>query len=161
VVLATSRTPLRIRGERVYQLAPLPVPDAAPAAVVVEAPAVALFVQRARAVSSGFALTDDNAAAIAAIASRLDGLPLALELAAARVAVLPPRAMLERLSRRLPLLTGGPRDAPAHQRTLRDTIAWSYELLTDEERLQFRALSVFPDSCPLDLLVQVSATDDG
>ena len=98
-------------------------------AALAAAPAVALFVERARAVAPGFALTAENAAAVAAICTRLDGLPLALELAAAWLRLLPPAALLARLERALPLLVGGPRDLPARQRTLRATIDWSHSRL--------------------------------
>ena len=106
-------------------------------------PAVALFVERARAVRADFALTPENSPDVATICARLDGLPLALELAAARVRLLPPAAMVRRLEQSLPLLSGGARDLPARQRTLRDTIAWSYDLLPEPEQRLFRWLSVF------------------
>ncbi len=106
-------------------------------------PAVALFLERAREVDAGFALTPENAQAIAEICQRLDGLPLALELAAARINVLPPKLLLARLGHRLPLLTHGARDLPERQQTLRNTIAWSYDLLSPEEQRLFRSLAVF------------------
>jgi predicted ATPase len=144
--LVTSREPLRVRGEREVAVAPLSLPDeeaSLPLDVLAQIPAVALFIERAQAAQADFALTPENAAAVAAICRRLDGLPLALELAAARIKVLPPAALLARLEQRLPLLTSGLRDAPARQRTLRDTIAWSYDLLSAEEQVLFRYLAVF------------------
>jgi predicted ATPase/transcriptional regulator with XRE-family HTH domain len=145
-VLATSRTRLALTVEQELVVAPLAVPDPTqlPSLERLEAlDAVRLFIARARAFRPDFALTADNAAAVAGICVRLDGLPLAIELAAARVKVLPPPALFERLERRLPVLTGGARDLPARQQTLRDAIAWSYDLLTPSERVLFRRLGVF------------------
>jgi predicted ATPase/DNA-binding CsgD family transcriptional regulator len=152
-VLATSRAPLCLTGEHEYMVSPLAVPaDGAPPSVeaIGASPAVELFCQRARAVRPDFALTDENAADIAAICRRLDGLPLALELAAARVRTLSPAALLSRLSRQLTMLTDGPRDLPVRQRTLRDAIAWSYNLLTEDEQQLFRRLAVFAGGCTLE-----------
>ena len=162
-VLVTSRTRLRLRGEREYPVAPLAV--AAPGGSVerslagADAAAVRLFVERASEVDLGFSLRLDQVATVTEICRRLDGLPLAIELAAARVKVLPPTALLARLERRLPLLDGGPRDAPAHQRTMRDTIAWSYELLTAEEQAIFRRLAVFDGGFTIDAADHVAIGD--
>jgi len=145
-VLVTSREPLRVRGEREYPVRPLEVPDfrhPRSLGALSRNAAVALFVERAVAVRPDFALTTENAEAVAQICARLDGLPLALELAAARLRLFSSEAMLARLDRRLPLLTGGARDLPTRQRTLRDTIAWSYEQLDDAECRVFRRLAVF------------------
>jgi predicted ATPase/class 3 adenylate cyclase len=163
-ILATSREPLHIRAEREIAVAPLPLP--APGrlpslAELASVPAVALFVDRAQAASAGFALTPDNAAAVAGICQRLDGLPLAIELAAARIKVLPPAALLTRLEQRLPLLTGGRRDQPPRQRTMRDAIAWSYDLLTTEEQALFRRLAIIAGPFTLAAAEAVAAPEVG
>src|SRR5215470_316080 len=145
-LLVTSREPLRVRDEQLVPVHPLAlpeptqVPDLAQLAAI---PSVALFVERAREANPAFALTSDNAATIVELCQRLDGLPLALELAAARLALLTPSALLARLEHRLPLLSRGARDLPARQQTLRTTIAWSYDLLEAGEQQLFRHLSVF------------------
>jgi predicted ATPase/DNA-binding CsgD family transcriptional regulator len=138
-VLVTSREALRLRGERVYSVPTLILDDAA-----------ALFAQRAQTADLRFRLTDDNRATVAAICARLDCLPLAIELAAARVRLLSPDALLERLSSRLNTLTRGARDLPPRQQTLRDTLAWSYDLLTEDEKQLFARLAVFSGGWMLD-----------
>jgi predicted ATPase/DNA-binding CsgD family transcriptional regulator len=151
-LLVTSREVLHVRGERVFAVPPLALPDPQhlpDGAILARYGAVALFLERAREVDPLFQLTAETAPIIAAICLRLDGLPLALELAAARLRLLPISALLERLSHRLAVLTGGPRDAPARQHTLRGTIAWSYDLLSEEEQRLFRLLSVFVGGCEL------------
>jgi predicted ATPase/class 3 adenylate cyclase len=145
-VLATSRIPLRLYGEQEYAIPPLALPDPRvlpPVEVLTQYEAVRLFVERARAVKADFSVTNESAPAVAEICARLDGLPLAIELAAARIRVLPPHKMLERLGDRLKLLRGGARDLPTRQQTLRGTIDWSYELLNEEEMRLFRRLAVF------------------
>lgn len=143
-VLVTSRTPLRLAGEQVYPIPPMAVPEAGtPLPELAEADSIQLFADRARAAVGGFQLTAANAPDVARICQRVDGLPLAIELAAARVTALPPAALLARLERRLPLLTGGPRDVPDRLRTMRDAIAWSYDLLTPADQAVFRHLGVF------------------
>jgi predicted ATPase len=145
-ILVTSREVLRVRGEHEYPVQPLAVPSTdrlPPPDALTRHGAVALFVQQARAARTAFVLSDDNAAAVAEICVRLDGLPLAIELAAARVNVLSPEALLGRLTKRLHLLVHGARDLPARQRTMRDAIAWSYDLLSPDEQALFRRLSVF------------------
>jgi predicted ATPase/class 3 adenylate cyclase len=144
-VLVTSRAVLHVAGEHVYPVPPLSLPAKEDGADhdVTASEAMTLFVERARAVNASFSMTDANAPLLAEICRRLDGLPLAIELAAARTRLLPPRAMLARLDRRLQLLVGGGRDLPARQQTLRATIDWSYELLGPGEQTLFARLAVF------------------
>ena len=159
-VLATSRAPLRVRGEREYPLRPLALPDLSRVPALGDVagnPAVELFVERARAVAHDVALTQANAAAVAAICRRLDGIPLAIELAAAKIRVLGPTALLARLDRVLPLLTGGARDLPERQRTMQRTIAWSHDLLDPREQALFRRLAVFAGGWTLDAAEAVAA----
>ena len=148
-ILATSRAPLHISGERTFALPSLTLPatlNAAtppPLAELARGEAIRLFVERAQAARADFALTEENATAIAAICHKLDGLPLAIELAAARIGALPPATLLTRLERRLPILVGGPSDAPQRLRTMRDAIAWSYDLLAPPEQGLFRRFAIF------------------
>jgi predicted ATPase/class 3 adenylate cyclase len=150
-LVVTSRERLRVRGERVYAVLPLPLVDpAADLDALVANDAVALFAARAEAAAGGFAIDKANASAVAAICERLDGLPLAIELAAARVVSLPPQALLARIERSLPLLTGGARDLEERQQTLKATIDWSYDLLTEQEQQLFARLGVFVGGCRLE-----------
>ncbi len=161
-VLATSRAPLHLGGERQFPVPPLPLPDAAvqlPAGSLQHSPALELFRQRAQAVMPTFEFTNMNTATVAQICRRLDGLPLAIELAAARVKLFPPQALLARLDRRLQVLTGGVRDLPERQRTLRDTVAWSYDLLAPNEQALFRRLSVFAGGCTLEAVEDVCSSE--
>src|SRR5215472_10719347 len=158
-ILATSRECLHVRGEHEFAVLPLPLPapqHLSDCETLSRYGAVALFLERAREVQPTLQLTTGNAPVIAEICRRLDGLPLALELAAARLKLLSLPALLERLEHLLSVLTGGPRDLPARQRTLRDTIAWSYELLSGEEQRLFRLLSVFAGGATLEAVEQVS-----
>ncbi len=160
VILATSRQPLQIDRERRWRVPPLPAPgfdDAVSRAALAEYPAVQLFVARARAVAPDFDLTDANHAAIARICARLDGLPLALELAAVRVGVLTPPQILERLDNAIRLLTGGSRAAPTRHQSLRATLDWSYHLLTPPEQSVLRRLAVFVDGSDIDAAEAVCA----
>jgi predicted ATPase len=156
----TSRTPLRVRGELQYQLAPLglPEPGAAEPDALEASAAVALFLERARAVSPGFSLGRANAEAIGAICRRLAGIPLAIELAAARIRLLTPPAILERLDQ--VMVAGGARDLPPRQRTMRAAIDWSYQLLDEDERRLFRSLAAFVDGFTIEGVEAVSGADD-
>ena len=151
-LLVTSRAPLRLHGEREFAVSPLAFPDLKHLPTrddLAQYAACTLFVQRAQAIKPDFQLTEANARTIAEICIRLDGLPLAIELAAARIRLLSPQVLLARLSHRLDVLTGGARNVPARQQTLRATIAWSYHLLAPSEQQLFRSLSVFAGSCQL------------
>lgn len=158
-ILVTSRMILRVSGEQRFPVPPmsLPAPETtAVASRVKHIDAVQLFLARAQAAQPAFALTDGNASDVVDICRRLDGLPLAIELAAARTAVLPPVALLTRLEQRLAILTGGPRDAPRRLRTMRDAIAWSHDLLSIEEQVLFRRLAVFVGGCTLEAAASVA-----
>ena len=160
-VLVTSRAALRVYGEHEFPVLPLPLPDSRQMhslEALLSNPAVALFSQRAAAVKPDFTITAENAPTVAAICSRVDGLPLAIELAAARVKMLPPSAMLTRLESRLQLLTAGPRDVPERQQTLRKTIDWSYDLLNGSEQKLLRRLGVFLGGCTLEAAEAVCNT---
>jgi predicted ATPase/DNA-binding XRE family transcriptional regulator len=165
-VLATSRARLRLRGEREFPVGPLALPSASrasdtPMAGLAGVAAVRLFVERAADARPDFVLDERNAATVAEICRRLDGLPLALELAAARVKALPPAALLTRLEQRLPVLSSGARDLPLRQQTMRDTIAWSYDLLSDAEQGLFRRLAVFAGGFTLDAAEHIVSASDG
>jgi predicted ATPase/class 3 adenylate cyclase len=152
-VLATSRTLLRIYGEHEYAVRPLELPDPdhlPPIETLRQYEAIRFFTERARAANAHFSLTNENALAVAEICARLDGLPLAIELAAARIKLLSPQAMSSRLGNPLQFLTGGARDLPERQRTLRGAIAWSHALLDEGEQVLFARLSVFSDGCALE-----------
>ena len=160
VVLVTSRTVLRLRGEHEFPVSPLAVPPAGAAPDPEElrrCASVSLFTERAQAAAAGFELTAGNAAAVAEICRRLDGLPLAIELAAARVRLLPPQALLSRLDQRFSLLTGGARDLPERQQTLRNTLDWSFGLLAASEQALFARLGVFAGSFSLPAAEAVGA----
>lgn len=160
-LLVTSRAALHVYDEHEFPVPPLALPDAKslpPLEVLLQYSAISLFIQRAAAVKPEFTVNEDNAAAVAEICSRLDGLPLAIELAAARAKLLSPSAMRTRLASRLQLLTGGARDLPARQQTLRQTIDWSYDLLSAPEQKLFRRLSVFVGGCTLEAVESVCDT---
>jgi predicted ATPase len=159
-IVATSRMPLRVRAERELPIPPLalPVPGRAEdAGRLSQYAAVELFIQRACDVKPDFQVTNETAPAIAEVCYRLDGLPLAIELAAARIKVLTPRALLARLEHRLDVLRGGARDLPARQQTMREAVGWSYDLLDEAEKALFRRLSVFVGGCSLEAVEFVCA----
>ena len=162
-IVTTSRTPLRIAAERDFALAPLGLPpqsgSESPKSLAAY-PSVALFVERGRAARSSFALTTENTDAVGAVCRRLDGLPLALELAAARLRLLTPEALLEKLDHALGVLTSGQRDVPERQRALRATIDWSHSLLTEPEQRLFRRLAVFAGGCTVADVESVCADGD-
>jgi predicted ATPase/serine/threonine protein kinase len=156
--VVTSQAPLHVYGEHEFPVPPLGLADPKsilPMEILSRLPAIALFVARAQAVKHDFALTKENAPAVAAICARLDGLPLAIELAAARIKLLSPAAMLARLESSLSLLTGGARDLPSRQQTLRSTVDWSHGLLNAAEQTLFRRLSVFAGGCTLEAVEAV------
>jgi predicted ATPase len=160
-ILVTSREPLHLYGEQEIPVGPLPRPEVGRTLsleTLAQNAAVRLFVDRATASKPDFALSSENARAIAEICNRLDGLPLAIELAAARVKMLPPAAMLGRLESRLQVLTGGARDLPARQQTLRGAIAWSHDLLAEAEQRLFRRISVFVGGCTFEAAEAVADT---
>ena len=162
-ILAASRAPLHVHGEQVLPIEPLPLPASTGSRreTVAENDAVRLFVERARAVRPSFALTAANAETIAALCRALDGLPLAIELAAARITILSPEALLAQMTDRLSLLSDGPRDAPIRQQTIAATIGWSYDLLSDEAQALFRRLAVFAGGFTLDAAQAVADAGDG
>jgi predicted ATPase/DNA-binding CsgD family transcriptional regulator len=157
-VLTTSREVLHLYEEHIFPVLPLSCPEPKrlpPLEQLTQYEAVSLFIQRARTVKPDFQVTSENAPAVAEICHRLNGLPLAIELAAAHIRLLAPQAILSRLERRLPLLIGGARDLPARQQTLRNTIEWSYDLLDDGEKDLFRRLAVFVGGCTLEAIEAV------
>jgi predicted ATPase/DNA-binding CsgD family transcriptional regulator len=161
-LLVTSRAALRVSGEHEFAVPPLPLPVERGTWTfeqIAASDAVRLFVERAEAVQVGFRLTPANAWDVAEICRRLDGLPLAIELAAARVKVFPPHALLARLERCMPFLTGGPRDVPARLRTMRDAIAWSHELLVGVEQPLFRRVAVFVGGFTLDAAIAIAGDE--
>ncbi len=161
-VLVTSRAALHLSGEHEFVMPPLSLPDLRdlpPLDRLTHFEAVRLFIERAQAVQSDFAITEENAVAIAAMCHQLDGLPLAIELAAGRIKLFPPQALLPRLRNRLKLLVGGARDLPSRQQTLRGTIAWSYDLLEEPEKRLFGRLAVFVGGCTLETAEAVCNAD--
>jgi len=163
-IVATSRIALHLRGEQEFPVPPLDLPaigSTPDVETLRQYAAVTLFIQRAQAVKPDFLVTNENAPAVAEICARLDGLPLAIELAASRVRLLSPQAMLARLENRLKLLTGGARDLPARHQTLRGTIAWSYDLLDEDEKILFARLSVFVSGCTLEAAEAIGVDENG
>jgi predicted ATPase/DNA-binding CsgD family transcriptional regulator/Tfp pilus assembly protein PilF len=163
-IMVTSRESLRIEGEQEFPVAPLPLSYGSifePTQPELASDAIALFVQRAKAVNPAFTITDETGATIARICARLDGLPLAIELAAARMKMLTPDALLDRLVDRFTLLTRDSRAVPSRLRDMRDTVSWSYDLLNDDERRLFRRLSVFAGGCTIETAAEVCRRLDG
>ena len=160
-VLATSREPLAVAGEAGYRLAPLALPDPDDLAEAARAEAVALFTDRARSADAQFALTGETTPTVARLVVRLDGMPLAIELAAARVEALGVAQLLDRIDDRFTLLAGGNRTAPPRQRSLAATVEWSYQLLDDHERRVFRAVSAFPGPFTLEAAEAVAGASAG
>jgi predicted ATPase/class 3 adenylate cyclase len=161
--LATSREALHLYGEHEFAVPPLHLPDPGrlvPLERLAQIEAIRLFIERARAVRPDLTITEENAPVIAEICARLDGLPLAIELAAARSKLFPPKALLARLGQRLKVLTGGPHDLPARQQTLAGAIAWSYDLLDTTEQTLFTRLSVFTGGCTLEAAEAILGDDD-
>lgn len=162
-ILITSRVLLHLTAEREFVVPPLAVPDEIAQISLDELSnyeAIELFVERARKAKSSFTLTDENAADVAEICARLDGLPLAIELAAARIKILSPRAILPKLENRLKLLTGGANDLPARQQTMRGAIEWSYDLLTEDEKRLFRRLAIFANGFTFEAAEAVCSNDE-
>jgi predicted ATPase len=162
-LLVTSRVPLKLYGEYEYQVLPLALPSCelvAASRQLVEAPAVSLFIERAQAMNRTFALTEENLVAIARICTYLAGIPLAIELAAARSKLISPAAMVPYLRQSLPLLSAGPRDLPERHQTLHNTIEWSYKLLTAEEQRLFRCLGLFSGSLTLRAVEQICLPEE-
>jgi predicted ATPase/DNA-binding CsgD family transcriptional regulator len=163
-IIVTSRESLRIEGEQEFPVSPLSLQDQSASGQTqpeLASDAIALFVQRAKAVNPTFAVNSESGATIARICARLDGLPLAIELAAARMKLLTPEALLDRLVDRFTLLTRDSRDVPSRLRDMRDTVSWSYDLLNDEERKLFRRLAVFAGGCTIDAAAAVCMRLDG
>ena len=163
-MMVTSRMALRVQAEQEFAVPPLALPDPKrlpDLGALSQYEAVALFIARAQAVKPDFQVTNATAPALAEICVHLDGLPLAIELAAARIKLLPPQTLLARLAQRLQLLTSGGRDVPIRQQTLRNTLAWSHDLLDAQEQRLFRWLSVFVGGAALEALETVCAALDG
>jgi len=164
-MLVTSRAVLHVQGEHLFPVPPLAVPDLIQlpptAETLLSSAAVVLFLQRAQALQPTFQITSTNARPIASVCIRLEGLPLAIELAVARITLFPPQALLARLTQRLHFLTSGTRDVPARQQTLRNTIAWSYHLLAEEEQRLFRRLAIFAGGCTLEAVEAVCEAPGG
>ncbi len=162
-MLATSRAPLRVTGEQEYPVRPLALPDPARQLQpdeIAQIPAISLFVQRAQAVQPLFRVTEGNAGAVVATCARVDGLPLALELAAVRMKTLAPRELEALLGNRLGILTGGPQDQPARHQTMRATIGWSHDLVPREEQVVFRRFAVFVGGATLESTAAVVSAGD-